>query len=201
MKVGLVYDSIYLKHDTGLHPENANRILAIMRYLERTGPWQQLLLIKPEAATKSELSLVHTVQYISEVQELAEKGGGQLDLDTVVSTDSYKTAIYAAGGVIKATDAVIGGNMHSVFALVTPPGHHAKASRGMGFCLFNNVAVAAKYTLIQHKLDRILLSISMSTTVTVHRMHFIMMLGCFTYQLINPHTIREQEKWTKQVKE
>lgn len=98
---------------------------------------------------------MHTVQYISEVQELAEKGGGQLDLDTVVSTDSYKTAIYAAGGVIKATDAVIGGNMHSVFALVRPPGHHATASRGMGFCLFNNVAIAVKYALVQHKLDRI----------------------------------------------
>jgi acetoin utilization deacetylase AcuC-like enzyme len=155
VKVGFVYDPIYLKHDTGSHPENAKRVLTIMRYLERTGPWQQLSLIKPEAATKRELSLVHTEQYISEVQELAEKGGGQLDLDTVVSTDSYKTAIYAVGGVIKATDVVIGGDMHSVFALVRPPGHHATASRGMGFCLFNNVAIATKYALIEHKLDRI----------------------------------------------
>ncbi len=155
LKVGFVYDPIYLKHDTGQHPENSNRLLAIMRYLERTGPWQQLISVKPEAATVEELSLVHEKRYISEVRELAEKGGGQLDPDTVVSADSYKAAIYAAGGVIKATDAVMKGDMDSVFALVRPPGHHATAGRGMGFCLFNNVAVAAEYALHTYKLERI----------------------------------------------
>jgi acetoin utilization deacetylase AcuC-like enzyme len=155
LKVGFVYDPIYLKHDTGQHPENSNRLLAIMRYLERTGPWQQLVSVKAEAATVEELSLVHEKRYISEVQELAEKGGGQLDPDTVVSVDSYKAAVYAAGGVIKATDVVMKGDMDSVFALVRPPGHHAIAGRGMGFCLFNNVAVAAEYALHTYKLERI----------------------------------------------
>lgn len=155
MKVGFVYDPVYLKHDTGKHPENANRLLAIMRYLERTGPWQQLVSIKPEAATIEELSLVHERQYISEVRELAEKGGGQLDTDTVVSADSYEAARYAAGGVIKAVDAVVDGDMDSVFALVRPPGHHATAGKGMGFCLFNNVAVAAKYALHKYNIERI----------------------------------------------
>jgi acetoin utilization deacetylase AcuC-like enzyme len=155
MKVGFVYDPVYLKHDTGQHPENANRLLAIMRYLERTGPWQQLISIKPEAATVQHLSLVHKKHYISEVQKLAEKGGGQLDSDTIVSADSYEAAISAVGGVIKATDVVIGGDMVSIFALVRPPGHHATVGRGMGFCLFNNVAVAARYALNKHKLNRI----------------------------------------------
>ncbi|MFH1662345.1 MAG: histone deacetylase [Chloroflexota bacterium] len=155
MKVGFVYDPVYLKHDTGKHPENANRLLAIMRYLERTGPWQQLVSIKPKAATIEELSLVHERKYISEVRELAEKGGGQLDLDTVVSADSYEAACYAAGGVITGVDAVIDGGMDSVFALVRPPGHHATGGRGMGFCLFNNVAVAAKYALHKYNMERI----------------------------------------------
>lgn len=155
MKVGFVYDPIYLKHDTGQHPENANRLLAVMRYLERTGPWQRLIHVKPEAATIEELSLVHEEGYISEVRELAEKGGGQLDADTVMSADSYKAAIYAAGGVIKAADAVMKGDMDSVFALVRPPGHHATASRGMGFCLINNVAVAARNALHNYGLERI----------------------------------------------
>jgi acetoin utilization deacetylase AcuC-like enzyme len=155
LKVGFVYDPVYLKHDTGQHPENPNRLLAIMRYLERTGPWQQLTSLKPRAATVEELSLVHKKRYISEVRELAEKGGGQLDADTVVSVDSYKVAVFAAGGVIKAADAVIDGGMDSVFALVRPPGHHATSGRGMGFCLFNNVAVAAEYALHKYNLGRI----------------------------------------------
>ena len=155
MKIGYVYDPIYLKHDTGKHPENANRLLAIMRYLERTGPWQQLVSVKPEAATIEELSLVHEKQYISKVRELAVKGGGQLDQDTVVSADSYEAARYAAGGVIKAVDAIMDGGMDSVFALVRPPGHHATAGRGMGFCLFNNVVVAAEYALHKYNMERI----------------------------------------------
>jgi len=155
VKVGYVYDPIYLKHDTGKHPENSNRLLAIMRYLERTGPWQQLVSIKPEAATIEELSSVHEKQYISEVKELAAKGGGQIDQDTVVSAGSYEAARYAAGGVIKAVDAVMDGGVDSVFALVRPPGHHATVGRGMGFCLFNNVAVAAEYALHKYNMERI----------------------------------------------
>ena len=155
MKVGFVYDPIYLKHDTGQHPENANRLKAIMRYVERTGPWQQLVPVKPRAATIQELSLVHDRKYISHIQEVADKGGGWLDPDTVVSADSFKVARYAAGGVIKATDTVMAGELDSVFALVRPPGHHAGTRRAMGFCLFNNVAIAAKYALKKYVLGRI----------------------------------------------
>jgi len=155
VRVGFVYNTIYLKHDTGQHPENAKRLLAIMRYLERTGPWQQLTSIKPEAAAIEEIALVHDSQYISEVRQLAEQGGGQLDPDTVVSADSYDVALCAVGGVIKATDVVMKGDLDSVFALVRPPGHHAKADRGMGFCIFNNVAIAVECALYKYNLERV----------------------------------------------
>ncbi len=155
MKVGFVYDPIYLKHDTGLHVENANRLRAIMRYLERTGPWQQLVSVTPDAATVEEISLVHDSQYISHIREVAEKGGGQLDPDTLMSPDSYEVARYAAGGVIKATEAVMAGELDSVFVLVRPPGHHATTRQAMGFCLFNNIAIATKYALHKYGLERI----------------------------------------------
>jgi acetoin utilization deacetylase AcuC-like enzyme len=155
MRVGFVYDPIYLKHDTGQHPENAQRLLAVMRYLERTGPWQRLVPIKPFAAGVDDLALVHDRQYISYIREVAEKGGGRLDPDTVMSADSYEAARYAAGGAISATDAVIGGQLESAFALVRPPGHHATAGRAMGFCLFNNIAIAARHALKEHNLERI----------------------------------------------
>jgi acetoin utilization deacetylase AcuC-like enzyme len=155
MKVGFVYDPIYLKHDTGQHPENANRLKAIMRFVERTGPWQQLVPVAPNAATIQDISLVHDRKYISYIREFSEKGGGQLTPDTVISSDSYEATYYAVGGVIKATNVVIDGELDSVFALVRPPGHHATAGHAMGFCLFNNVAIAAKYALKNYGLERI----------------------------------------------
>ncbi len=157
MKVGLVYDPVYLKHDTGQHVENAGRLEAIISCLEQTGFNQQLMLIKPRAASVEEISLVHQEQYISHIQDVAQKGGGWLDADTIMSPDSYEAAIYAAGGGIRATEAVMNGEADSTFALVRPPGHHAISDRAMGFCLFNNVAIAAKYTLLKYRLERILI--------------------------------------------
>ncbi len=157
MKAGYVYDPIYLKHDTGQHVENAERLEAIISHLERTGLRQQLTPIKPRAATTEELSLVHHNQYIAYVQARAKRGGGWLDADTAISPDSYQAAIYAAGGVIRATEAVMDGEVGSAFALVRPPGHHATPQQAMGFCLFNNVAIAAKYALAKYKLEHILI--------------------------------------------
>ena len=155
MKVGFVYDPIYLKHDTGQHVENAKRLEAIMSHLEKTGLKQQLALIKPRTASVEELLSVHYEQHISHIQDVAQSGGGWLDLDTVMSLDSYEAAIYAAGGTIRATEAVMSGEVGSAFALVRPPGHHATPGRAMGFCLFNNVAIAAKYALSKYNLERV----------------------------------------------
>ena len=155
MKVGYAYDPIYLKHDTGQHPENVSRLEAIISHLEQTHLIRQLTLIQPRAASIKELPLVHSEQHISHVQDVAEGGGGWMDADTVVSPDSYQAALYAAGGVIRASEAVMQGEVNSAFALVRPPGHHATSQRAMGFCLFNNIAVAAKYVLAKYNLERI----------------------------------------------
>jgi len=157
MKVGLVYDPVYLKHDTGQHVENAHRLEAVISYLEQTQLRQQLTLIKPRAASDEEISLVHDNQYISYIQDVAQRGGGWLDVDTVMSADSYQAAIYAVGGAIRASEVVMDGEVGSAFALVRPPGHHATSHQAMGFCLFNNVAIAAKYVLAKYKLDQVII--------------------------------------------
>ncbi len=154
MKVGYVYDPVYLEHDTGQHPENAARLEAVMSRLEESSLKKRLYHIPPRPATIEELSLVHHDEYIAYVQAVAKKGGGWLDPDTVVSPGSYKAALYAVGGVIRATEVVMteGG---SAYGLVRPPGHHATATQAMGFCLFNNVAIAARYALKRFNLGRI----------------------------------------------
>jgi acetoin utilization deacetylase AcuC-like enzyme len=157
MAVGYVYNPIYLKHDTGQHVENAQRLEAIISHLEQTGLKSQLTLIEPRPASVEELALVHQKQYIEEVQEVARKGGGWLDPDTVMSPDSYEVALYAAGGLIRAVEAVMDGEVTSAFALVRPPGHHATSRRAKGFCLFNNIAIATQHVLARYKLERILI--------------------------------------------
>ena len=154
MSVGYVYDPIYLKHDTGRHVENARRLVAVMTRLEESGLKQQLACIKPRAATTEEIALVHSPYLIARIQAMAKKGGGWLDADTVMSADSYQVALYAAGGLIRAAEVVLDGG-GSVFALVRPPGHHATSTQAMGFCLFNNVAIAGRYALSKYKLERI----------------------------------------------
>lgn len=155
MKIGYVYDPVYLRHDTGNHVESIKRLETIMSHLEKTGLTQRLTLIKPRPATVDEIAAVHRPQYIAEIRETARAGGGWLDPDTVMSAGSYEAAIYAAGGVITAAEAVVKGEVNSAFALVRPPGHHATAEQAMGFCLFNNVAIAARYALNQLGVKRI----------------------------------------------
>lgn len=147
MKVGFVYHADFLKHDTGSHPENAGRLVAIMNGLEKTGLIDSLIRIEPILANIEQIRYIHSSDYIQMVKDFSSIGM-PLDPDTPTSEHSFKTALLAAGGVIAAVDAVIGG-LDSVFALVRPPGHHAEPDRGMGFCLFNNVAIAARYAQAQ----------------------------------------------------
>jgi acetoin utilization deacetylase AcuC-like enzyme len=157
MSAGYVYDPIYLKHDTGQHVEVAARLEAIIAYLEKTGLTSQLTPIKPRPATIDEIALVHQRDYIKEIEETARRGGGWLDPDTVMSAGSYEAALYAAGGLIRAVEAVMGGEVASAFALVRPPGHHATSRYAKGFCLFNNIAIATNYALDKYKLERLLI--------------------------------------------
>jgi acetoin utilization deacetylase AcuC-like enzyme len=156
-KVGVVSDPIYLEHDTGAHVEIANRLMKINETLESSGVSKQLIAIKPRLAAVDEIALVHDVHYINQLEAWAKEGVSYLDADTVISSRSYEVARYAAGGLLNATSEVMDGKLDSAFALVRPPGHHATHERAMGFCLFNNVAIAAKYALSQYKLERILI--------------------------------------------
>ena len=156
MAVGLIYDPVYLEHDTGDHVENPQRLTATLSFLEENHLKEKLVLLPPRQATVDELTKVHAPEYIGRIQKQAENGGGWLDADTVMSPSSYNAAIYAAGGVITAIDAVMTRKVKTAFALVRPPGHHATCWQAMGFCLFNNIAVGAKYALVNFNMSRIL---------------------------------------------
>ena len=157
MSVGLVYDPVYLGHDTGEHPENEQRLEAIVSRLKESGLWEKLVHIAPRQATMEELLRVHSERHILSVRQMAQAGGGQIDADTVGSRHSFKAALYAAGGVESALEAVMSGKATSVFCLVRPPGHHATREQAMGFCLFNNVAVGAAHALDKYDLERVLI--------------------------------------------
>jgi acetoin utilization deacetylase AcuC-like enzyme len=158
MKAGLVYDPIYLEHDTGDHVENSQRLVAAMSYLKETGIKEKLTCLPARPALLEELEVIHTPEYISYVKSKAEKGGGWLDPDTVMSPKSYEAASYAAGGLMVAVEAVMKGAVDNAFALVRPPGHHALHDRAMGFCIFNNMAIAAKFAISKFSLNRILIA-------------------------------------------
>jgi len=141
MSTGYVYDPLYLEHDVPAHPENRRRLEQTMKHLQDAGLLERMTHLEARDASIEELSAVHRLAYIERVRDTAEGGGGWLDADTYVGQRSYAAALRAAGGLLRAVDAVLGGKVDNAFALVRPPGHHAMANRGMGFCLFNNVAV------------------------------------------------------------
>jgi acetoin utilization deacetylase AcuC-like enzyme len=148
---------VYLEHDTGVHPENARRLLAVIDGLDQKFIRQQLKVIPARAATREELATVHDAEYISRVEAYCRQGGGAWDADTTMSTGSYKAAVYAAGGTIAAVEAVLKNQVPCAYALVRPPGHHATKNNAMGFCLFNNVAVATNYALKTFRMERVLI--------------------------------------------
>lgn len=156
-RVGFIQDSVYLEHDTGFHIENIQRLEAIATVLEEKEISSRLIPLSPRAATLDELSMVHAREYITQVKNKSDSGGGYFDMDTVASKNTYNTAIYAAGGVLTAIDAVMSCEVNSAFALVRPPGHHATCWRAMGFCVFNNIAIAAKYALVNYNIERIMI--------------------------------------------
>jgi len=170
MTTALIYDPIFLEHITPEnHPERPERlkkaldVLQALNWLEREG----LVQLAPRAATEDELAAVHEREYIQRVKAAARKvaeeqeSGGRktrfFATDTFISADSYEAAIKAAGAPLSAIDALMNGEIHTAYCLVRPPGHHAVAESAMGFCLFNNVAVAARYALDRHGLERVMI--------------------------------------------
>jgi acetoin utilization deacetylase AcuC-like enzyme len=160
-RTAVVFSPEYYKHNPGKdHPESAKRLSVIVNELKqgqlsRSRNWR---FVKPDKAKVKEVRFVHDMKYIDYVKALCKSGGGLLDSgDTVISPESYETALLAAGGALKATSLVMNRNYKNSFALVRPPGHHATNCSGRGFCVFNNVAIAAKHLLRNFGLERVLI--------------------------------------------
>ena len=147
----------FLEHDTGRHPERPERLVAIHRQLERSGLSGRCMRPKWKAVSPAGLSLAHGAEYIESVRHFAQAGGGRIEADTVVSPASFEVAALAAGAVCDATSRVLNGEQQQALCLVRPPGHHALADAAMGFCLFNNIALAARLAIEQHQLNRVLI--------------------------------------------
>ncbi len=153
----LYNEDCFLQHATGAHPESADRIRGIGPRLERSGLSRQSHRPAWEPVARARLTRVHSPRYIDEVWSLAKSGGGDLDADTVVSPCSFDVALQAVGAVCDATERIVRGEDTQALCLVRPPGHHALARRAMGFCIFNNVAVAARTAVDELGLDRVLI--------------------------------------------
>lgn len=153
MTTAFVHHPIYEKHDTGPgHPETAARYRVIMDAVSGDAAlWDQLVEITPEKASQGLIQAAHTKEHFRHVEDAVENGESLLDADTVVSMRSFDAALFAAGGACRAVDAVMKGEAKNAFVNVRPPGHHATAQKAMGFCLFNNVAVAARYAQNAYK--------------------------------------------------
>jgi len=155
----LVTSPVFLRHQTPPdHPERPERLTAILDALRESGLAESVRQTEDVAPVARDLlAAVHHPEYIDEVARVARQGGGFLDPDTFVSPSSFDVALAAAGGAVYAVDEVLGGRASAAFALLRPPGHHALPDRGMGFCLFNNAAVAATAARDRHRLRRILI--------------------------------------------
>jgi acetoin utilization deacetylase AcuC-like enzyme len=156
---GLVYHSAYLEHDMGPgHPESPNRLRAIMQQLEQSSTMARLTKIEARKAEDEWLTQIHSPGYVLSLNRHAPTSGHvSLDADTSMSPGSLNAAYLAAGGVLAAVDAIMAQEVDHVFCAVRPPGHHAEAGRAMGFCLLNNVAIAARYVQKKYALARVLI--------------------------------------------
>ncbi len=154
----LIRDPLCLEHSNGPgHPESPARLQAIEAMLAGFPLRERLVLLPARDAGFEELARVHTAEYIRRIEATRGREQTVLDPDTSASSGSYAAALRAAGGVLAAVEAVLDGGYAGAFAAVRPPGHHAEADRAMGFCLFNNVAVAAAFALRERGLKRVLL--------------------------------------------
>jgi acetoin utilization deacetylase AcuC-like enzyme len=154
---GGVYDLLFLDHCIPGHPASPARLKSIVAELQRTGLWERMIPVTPPPVDLDLLGRVHDPAYIDQVAAICRRGGGYLDPDTYLVGCTSDAARLAAGGAAELTRAVLRGELDNGIALVRPPGHHAERRRGMGFCLFNNIAVAAQAALDEFGLQRVLI--------------------------------------------
>jgi acetoin utilization deacetylase AcuC-like enzyme len=154
---GVVIDREYLRHWPGEdHPERPERIAVLLDYVGGLDP-SHFALLPPRPATRAELELCHAPDYLALVEATSKRNLFALDGDTVTCRDSFAVGTLAAGGFLRLLDAIAAGEVVSGFALVRPPGHHALSSRAMGFCLFNTIAIGARYLQRNHGASRVLI--------------------------------------------
>jgi acetoin utilization deacetylase AcuC-like enzyme len=163
MTTALVYSDQYLRHDTGAgHPERAERLKAVIERLDSCSAGRELMRIDPapldEQKTLSEIARVHIGEYVQRVRQACKEGWPFIDTpDSAICHASYEVALLAVQGVLAGVDAVMTGKCRNVFCAVRPPGHHAEADRSLGFCLFNNIAIAARHLLEDYEIKRVLI--------------------------------------------
>jgi acetoin utilization deacetylase AcuC-like enzyme len=159
-KTAYLYDEVYLEHQTGgFHPERPERLTAINDMVEKSGWNKELLKLQAREADLDTVALVHERDYIEKVERECEAGHGGLSTgDTTICPESYSVALKAAGGVLNVVDAVMKNQASNAFCAVRPPGHHANQCLGMGFCIFNNIAIAARYAQKTYGLERVLIA-------------------------------------------
>ena len=162
MTTGIIYDDIYLRHRIGTHVESHERLIGIMDFLNKKKLFENpdFKLIRPRKATTDQIKYVHQESLINEVKEVSEisqiTGHLQhLDMDTSVSAKTYEASLYSVGGNLNGIDEIIEGKVKNAFALVRPPGHHSNSYKCSGFCIFNNIAIAAEYLLKEKGLKRV----------------------------------------------
>ncbi|MDP3920713.1 MAG: histone deacetylase [Candidatus Omnitrophota bacterium] len=159
MKTGLLYDERFLEHDAGQgHPECKERLTKALSFLEEQPWFSGLERIRAEEVDEKWIAMIHSAAYIRHAKESCEAGAPYLDsTDVGICSKSFEIAKLAAGGALNLADRVIRGNLRNGFALVRPPGHHAESEQALGFCLFNNIAIVARYLQKQHGIDKVLI--------------------------------------------
>jgi acetoin utilization deacetylase AcuC-like enzyme len=158
-KTGFLYDELFLLHDTGsYHPETAERLISIYKGIDEAGLIPKLTLLKAKRADMKWIEMVHDHAYIRRFEELCHAGNRMFDYpDNQMCIYTFETALQAVGGILNAADLVLKGDLNNVFCAVRPPGHHAEKNKAMGFCYFNNVAVAAKYIREKWNIKKIMI--------------------------------------------
>jgi acetoin utilization deacetylase AcuC-like enzyme len=158
VNTGLISSASFLSHETGFHPETPRRLDVIHQALEGDPHvWSRLTQVEPEVASEADIARCHTPEMIDCVRRASREGQQRLDPDTVISAESFDVARLAAGAGIRAVDLVLDGTLDNAFAALRPPGHHARPEAAMGFCLFNNAGIAARYAQARYQLDHILI--------------------------------------------
>jgi len=158
-QLAFLYDPLFQKHDPGAgHAEAPRRLQSIIRLLQNNGFLNKVTVLSPQEAEPSFLSLVHASSYVNSILQLRGIERYVLDHgDTILTEHSVDAALLAAGAAKTAVDLIFGDTFDKIFAAVRPPGHHALADRGMGFCIFNNIALAARYALQKERVQRVLI--------------------------------------------